>query len=115
VVAEIAGSAQEQATGLHEVNAAVNQMDQMTQQNAAMVEQATAASHGLREEAEGLASLMDRFRIGDTDTVSSPPVRRSAPASRRSNPVHALQTKVAAVGGGGRSAAIPDAGGWEEF
>ena len=45
VVNDIAASAQEQATGLHEVNTAVNQMDQVTQQNAAMVEQSTAASH----------------------------------------------------------------------
>jgi methyl-accepting chemotaxis protein len=115
VVAEIAGSAQEQATGLHEVNTAVNQMDQMTQQNAAMVEQATAASHSLREEAEGLASLMDRFRIGETDAGIAQSARRPAPASRRPNPVHTLQKKVAASGGGGRAAASPDAGGWEEF
>jgi methyl-accepting chemotaxis protein len=49
-VADIAASAQEQATGLQQVNTAVNQMDQVTQQNAAMVEQATAASHGLAQE-----------------------------------------------------------------
>ena len=47
VVAEIAAGAQEQATGLGEVNAAINQMDQVTQQNAAMVEESTAASHSL--------------------------------------------------------------------
>jgi len=65
VVVEIASSAQEQATGLQEVNTAVNQMDQMTQQNAAMVEQTAAACRSLREEADGLAKLMDQFRIGD--------------------------------------------------
>ena len=53
LVAELAASAKEQSTGLGEVNAAVNQMDQVTQQNAAMVEQATAASHGLSGEAAG--------------------------------------------------------------
>jgi methyl-accepting chemotaxis protein len=115
VVAEIAGSAQEQATGLHEVNAAVNQMDQMTQQNAAMVEQATAASHSLREEAEGLASLMDQFRIGETEAGTPQLSRRQTPVSPRPSPVHALQKRVAAVGGGGGAPASPDAGGWEEF
>ena len=55
LVTELAASAKEQATGLGEVNAAVNQMDQVTQQNAAMVEQATAASHGLSGEAQELA------------------------------------------------------------
>lgn len=45
VVKDIASGAQEQSVGLHQVNAAINQMDQSTQQNAAMVEEATAASH----------------------------------------------------------------------
>ncbi len=45
VVSGIAGSAQEQATALHQVNTALNQMDQVTQQNAAMVEETTAAAH----------------------------------------------------------------------
>jgi methyl-accepting chemotaxis protein len=44
LIAEIAASAREQATGLDQVNNAVNQMDQVTQQNAAMVEQTTAAT-----------------------------------------------------------------------
>ncbi|QDH75033.1 methyl-accepting chemotaxis protein [Brevundimonas sp. M20] len=60
---EIAASANEQAVGLVEVNTAVNQMDQTTQQNAAMVEQTTAANQALSQEAEQLAALMQRFRI----------------------------------------------------
>lgn len=65
VVSEISASAQEQATGLQQVNTAVNQMDQVTQQNAAMVEQATAAGHALREETDGLSRMMSEFRVGD--------------------------------------------------
>jgi methyl-accepting chemotaxis protein len=49
-VAGIAASAQEQATGLNQVNTAINQMDQVTQQNAAMVEETTAAAHSLARE-----------------------------------------------------------------
>jgi methyl-accepting chemotaxis protein len=64
LIGEIAASAQEQATGLNEVNSAVNQMDQITQQNAAMVEESTAASHGLAGEAEALARLIGQFEIG---------------------------------------------------
>ena len=64
-VAEIAASAQEQATGLQQINTAVNQMDQATQQNAAMVEQSTAASHSLSNEASELQRLVGRFRIED--------------------------------------------------
>ena len=62
-VEEIAASAAEQSVGLREVNSAVNQMDQVTQQNAAMVEQSTAASHALAQEAGDLAALVQRFRI----------------------------------------------------
>jgi methyl-accepting chemotaxis protein len=115
VVAEIAGSAQEQATGLHEVNSAVNQMDQMTQQNAAMVEQATAASHTLREEAEGLASLMDQFRIGAPDAAQAGRGRLDAPRRPARSPgsLPAAPRKIAAVAGG-RGAPKADAT-WEEF
>jgi len=77
LVTELAASAKEQATGLGEVNAAVNQMDQVTQQNAAMVEQATAASHGLSGEAQELARLVGQFRIGES--VSAPVLKRAAP------------------------------------
>ena len=63
LAAEIAASAREQAVGLAEVNVAVNQMDQTTQQNAAMVEQTTAANQALSHEAETLARLVSRFRI----------------------------------------------------
>ncbi|MDP2212902.1 globin-coupled sensor protein [Phenylobacterium sp.] len=62
-VAEIAGSAEEQARALGEVNAAVNQMDHVTQQNAAMVEETTAAAHSLRRETDQLNSLVGRFVI----------------------------------------------------
>ncbi|MFC5388852.1 methyl-accepting chemotaxis protein [Brevundimonas bullata] len=64
LVAEIAASAEEQATGLQQVNIAVNQMDQVTQQNAAMVEESTAASHSLSREADNLTELMAQFRVG---------------------------------------------------
>ena len=60
---EITASAREQSLALGEINTAVNLMDQATQQNAAMVEQSTAASHALNSEAAELARLVERFRI----------------------------------------------------
>ena len=63
VVAEIAASVHEQAAALNEVNTAVNHMDQVTQQNAAMVEESTAASHALNSETAELARLVSQFRI----------------------------------------------------
>ncbi|WP_395445227.1 methyl-accepting chemotaxis protein [Caulobacter sp. UC70_42] len=65
LVRAIAASAQEQARGLAEVNGAVNQMDQVTQQNAAMVEETTAASHALSQEATRLTQRMGELRIAD--------------------------------------------------
>lgn len=64
LVATVAASADEEARGVAEVNAAVTQMDQITQQNAAMVEESTAASHDLAEEADTLAKLVQRFKVG---------------------------------------------------
>ena len=64
LVRQISSSSQEQASGLAEVNTAVNHMDQVVQQNAAMVEQATAATHSLKGETAQLVSLVGRFKIG---------------------------------------------------
>ena len=75
LVADIAGAAREQAIGLAEVNTAVNQMDHMTQQNAAMVEQTTAATHNLTHEACELGRLVEGFRTGPNE---GPSWRRAA-------------------------------------
>ena len=56
-------AAREQSIGLQEINTAVNTMDQGTQQNAAMVEEQTAASHGLAAEAAALSTLLGQFRL----------------------------------------------------
>ena len=81
-MSEIAASAQEQATGLQQVNAAVNQMDQVTQQNAAMVEESTAASHALASEAENLAKLMGQFDLGGPSAADASVKRAQRTASR---------------------------------
>jgi methyl-accepting chemotaxis protein len=80
-VAAIAASAQEQATGLREVNVAVNQMDQVTQQNAAMVEQSTAISQELARESDALARLVQRFTLRDRTAAKSAPSGRRARAA----------------------------------
>ncbi|MBY2983685.1 methyl-accepting chemotaxis protein [Rhizobium leguminosarum] len=72
----IAVSAREQSTGLAEVNTAVNSMDQVTQQNAAMVEQSTAASGQLAQEAATLRELVSRFRLRATTSTQSAAGRR---------------------------------------
>jgi methyl-accepting chemotaxis protein len=69
VVGAIAASAKEQATGIKEINTAIAQMDQSTQQNAAMAEETSAASRSLSSETTRLAELMARFEIGEVTTT----------------------------------------------
>ena len=61
----ISGAAQEQAVGLSEVNTAVNEMDRITQQNAAMVEQMSAAAQTLKHQSQGLDREVAAFRLGE--------------------------------------------------
>jgi methyl-accepting chemotaxis protein len=114
LVSEIAASAQEQATGLQQVNTAVNQMDQVTQQNAAMVEESTAASHSLSQEAETLAGSVSRFKIG---AVASAPAARSAPKAQP-RPANRPVAQMRTVGSGGaarKPQPVASEDGWEEF
>ena len=64
LVSGIAEGAAEQSTGLHEINTGMTQLDQVTQQNAAMVEEATAAGHLLKSDAAKLSELMSHFKVG---------------------------------------------------
>jgi methyl-accepting chemotaxis protein len=68
IVGEISAAARAQSTGLAEVNGAVVQLDQMTQQNAALVEQSAAAAESLKEQARRLALAASRFRLADAAT-----------------------------------------------
>lgn len=78
LVSAAAASTDEEARGISEVNGAVNQMDQITQQNAAMVEQSTAASHALADEADRLAELVRAFKVsGAKPATSVTPLRRA--------------------------------------
>jgi methyl-accepting chemotaxis protein len=109
LVGQIAASAAEQATGLHQVNTAVNQMDQVTQQNAAMVEQTTAATHSLKGQSDELGRLIGAFTVTRA--------RRATPASaaprsvsRPGTVVRPTPRRVAASG-----SAAPASEGWQEF
>jgi methyl-accepting chemotaxis protein len=93
LVSAIVTTAREQSTGLHEINVAVNQMDQGTQKNAAMVEQTTAASHGLAKEANSLIALLNQFDLG---MPGSAPVRTASASSQPSpSPARAMGQKLA--------------------
>jgi methyl-accepting chemotaxis protein len=128
VVSDIAAGAKEQATGLDEVNAAINQMDQVTQKNAAMVEQSTAASHSLSQETDQLSGLIGQFQIGREKSEDMmrrelkkaaphafrPSQKPAAPAPRedRKRQARAGGSALKAVANG---AAAVDDNNWDEF
>ena len=64
IIGEISAAASEQSQGIGQVNVAVTQLDQMTQQNAALVEESTAAAESLKEQAARLADVVGAFRLG---------------------------------------------------
>ncbi len=69
MIDEITRSAEEQAVSLKEISRAADDMDRITQQNAAMVEEATAASHALAQEMNNLGDMTSRFRVANNDTA----------------------------------------------
>jgi methyl-accepting chemotaxis protein len=78
LVSTIAAAASEQSTGLAEINVGVAQLDQVTQQNAAMVEESTAASQSMSQEAAGLSELVAQFRLRKLASATSAYAARPA-------------------------------------
>jgi methyl-accepting chemotaxis protein len=87
LVSDIASAAEQQSIGLQQVNTAVSEMDGVTQQNAAMVEEATAAARSLAEETENMTRQVARFQLST-----------EASERRPASPVHKLQDRAAQVG-----------------
>ncbi|WP_377274971.1 methyl-accepting chemotaxis protein [Rhizobium sp. R86522] len=95
-VKAIVTSAREQSVGLSEINSAVSQMDQVTQQNAAMVEQTNAASHTLASDAENLSRLVGQFKVNLGEAAHDQYQEAARAASpQRPSPARALMNKVA--------------------
>nr|WP_316651957.1 methyl-accepting chemotaxis protein [uncultured Gellertiella sp.] len=128
LIRQISSSASEQAVGLKEINSAVNQMDQVTQQNAAMVEETTAASMVLAEEANVLRDVVSRFQITGRPAQASVATRKPAPSMsvepRRpaTSPApmpqpagRAPQRQSAPMPRSQGSAALASSADWEEF
>jgi hypothetical protein len=85
----MAQAAEQQSTGIEQVNAAVGQMDQVTQQNAAMVEESTAASRSLADETRALAGLVGFFNVGRAGIHAEPAAHKLAafkPSAVRQTP-----------------------------
>lgn len=117
-VAEIASSAREQSSGLNEINVAMNELDQVTQQNAAMFEETTAASHALTSEADSLATAVAAFNLGNS--FKSAAVTPKASGGVSSKPAETRSVPAMAVSGSTALAMQPESNpaadaGWEEF
>lgn len=78
IMAEIAAASGEQSTGIDQVNMAVTQMDETTQQNAALVEEAAAAAESLLNQAASLVEAVHHFKLESSDTIISPANRKSS-------------------------------------
>lgn len=110
-VTAIVEGAKEQATGLKEINTAVYTMDQGTQQNAAMVEESTAASHSLAKEADALFQLIGRFEISASHTSLAQSVVTPT-AALVPSPARRLVNRVAAAVGGNSAIKSEE---WQDF
>ncbi|MFZ6754044.1 methyl-accepting chemotaxis protein [Undibacterium sp. Dicai25W] len=71
IMAEITSASQEQSSGIGQVNIAINEMDEMTQQNAALVEQAAAAAESMREQSTKLSHVVAQFKIAEQGYVQT--------------------------------------------
>lgn len=118
-VLSIAAAAHEQNTGLSEINAAVSQMDQVTQRNAAMVEETNAASVTLAQDADKLIQVISRFKLGERIGSYTAPKAVSEPARPQASRARTLVNRVA--GAFNRNTAVARAeparasDNWEEF
>ncbi|MFQ8434048.1 methyl-accepting chemotaxis protein, partial [Amaricoccus sp. W119] len=95
LIADIANSSREQSVGLSEINTAINQLDQVTQQNAAMVDDSTTASHAMKSEAEALAGLVAQF-TAETAQAAGPAQVTRLPA--RATEARKARARIAAPG-----------------
>ncbi len=116
LIRQISASASEQAVGIREINQAVNQMDQVTQQNAAMVEEQTAASLALAEEAARLKSLMAQFDASGAQPDHAATLRQTArqmraPAAPQA-PARAAAPAPRRAARGNAAVAVDE---WQEF
>jgi methyl-accepting chemotaxis protein len=119
IMSEITAASVEQSAGIEQVNLAITQMDEVTQQNAALVEEAAAAAESLEEQAQNLSASVSTFKVDDS--ANRTVARAPAPASRQVA-APARKAITGAKAGPGKSTAVAkpkpksnDDGEWQEF
>jgi len=130
IMGEITAATQEQSNGIEEVNQAITQMDEMTQQNAALVEQAAAAAESMQDQAQMLAQAVSIFKLSHDETMRRPaaPAPRAAPAVASAAPARPAAAIAAprpaakpaarpapAPAAAKKASTAPSGDDWEEF
>ncbi len=92
IMSEITAASQEQSSGIEQVNLAISNMDEMTQQNSALVEQAAAAAESMQEQVETLHQAISVFRLS-TDAISTPAASPKKPATSAARPMENATSK----------------------
>ncbi|WP_457337894.1 methyl-accepting chemotaxis protein [Rhizobacter sp. P5_C2] len=107
IIGEITAASSEQSDGIGQVNQSVTQLDQMTQQNAALVEESAAAAESLRDQAQRLASVIATFRLDAHGVTAAPapaankftpkPVATAKPVAAKASPAKPASSPAAAA------------------
>ena len=117
IMAEIAAASNEQTTGIEQVNSAISQMDEVTQQNAALVEEAAAAAGSLQDQAAALAEVVSVFKLDQhaAGATAHAGVRARAPAPASIAAATRLRPAAKAPAFAPRAITTNSADQWEEF
>ena len=108
IMAEITAASMEQSSGIEQVNEAITQMDQVTQQNAALVEEAAAAAESMKMQAKGLSDAVRVFKLSKGEGVEvrrhealpAAPAPKALSSKRPALPAKAVRNKLAFAGQG---------------
>jgi methyl-accepting chemotaxis protein len=111
VISEITGASEQQREGIDQVNVAITQIDHVTQQNAALVEQAAAAAKTMQEQAAELSNAVAVFRIDDAPRVARAQPAQARPVSAPRHPARAPARVTAAT----PARQVVNSESWEEF
>jgi methyl-accepting chemotaxis protein len=116
MISEITAAGQEQSSGIDQINQAIIQMDSITQQNSALVEEAAAASATMQDQAAKLVDVVSVFKLDNNGTYSAPKAsaapRRASSSPTRSNKVQPPRIKASPVKHTEKAASADS---WEEF
>jgi methyl-accepting chemotaxis protein len=120
LMGEISAASSEQHTGIEQVNVAVSQMDEVTQQNAALVEQASAAAQSMALQSGALRDVVSVFQLGvnraevriATEVLATPPRHSLPPAAR---PKHTKKMSASIRPPTSKQAAVSGDGDWQAF